>query len=136
MVVVILGALSATAVLGLRSMTGSSGSDGGVLANASAAANVGNRVSGGASPGVGAMEASIACKATADAARSASNVYFTNSGGKYPLKWSDLTTGTSPIYKLSANVAINAMNPKELDGPGWKLIISGGATIAPTFTCR
>jgi len=135
LIVVILGALTASAIVGLRSMTASNASSRSVLANASAAGNVANRVSEGASPGVGAIRAGVACNATADAARSASSVYFAKSGGKPPVRWSDLTIGTPPIYKLPTNVTINATNPKELDGRGWKLIISGTGATAPTFTC-
>jgi hypothetical protein len=135
LVVVILGALSATAIVGLRSTPGSGGTNGGVLANATAAGNVANRISGSASPGVEALRPGVACNATADAARSASNVYVTNSGGKYPMTWSDLTSGRPPIYTLPTNVTINATNAKDLDGPGWKLVMSGGGSVSANFVC-
>jgi hypothetical protein len=46
-----------------------------------------------------------------------------------------MTTSNPPIYKPATNVVINSDNSKELDGRGWKLIISGGGAAQPTFTC-
>ncbi|HTD49615.1 MAG TPA: hypothetical protein VK771_03385 [Acidimicrobiia bacterium] len=79
------------------------------------------------------MAAAAACHAEAGAATSASSVYFANNGGKYPTKWSNLTTAS---FALAAHVVINPRNPAELDGNGWKLTISGGGATAPSFACN
>ncbi|HEY5173547.1 MAG TPA: hypothetical protein VIK54_17625 [Acidimicrobiia bacterium] len=46
-----------------------------------------------------------------------------------------MTSSSPPIYKPATDVVINRANPKELDGRGWRLIVSGGGATAPTFTC-
>ena len=132
--VAILGVLTATALVSLRSMTTTT-SGAGPAANAAASASLANGTSSAGAPNIGGVPPDVACKATADAARSASNVYFANSGGKYPVKWSDITTRTPPIYTLATNVSISATNARALDAPGWKLIMSGGGATPPTFTC-
>jgi hypothetical protein len=145
MVIVALGALTATAVVGVSTLSGSSngiGTSGRGSPAAEAAAAAGVAAAGAAAakavPGGGSSgSARRSCRASADAARSASTLYFANSGGgSYPVKWSDMTTSNHPIYKLETNVVINSGNPKELDGAGWRLIVSGGGVSAPTFTCR
>jgi type II secretory pathway pseudopilin PulG len=136
LIVLALGVVSASAVVGLRSMTGSSRSSAGVLANAAATGNLANQTTGAATANVAPAPPAIACKVAADAAMSASRLYFANSGGKYPVKWSELTAATPPIYELASNAVINEANPNELDGPRWKLTMSGGGTTPPTFTCR
>ncbi len=127
MVIVVLGVLSATAVVGVSTLTGGSGR-GSTAAEAAAAR---------AAPGAdGSTSARSACQASADAARSATSFYFANSGGRsYPVKWSDMTTPNPPIYNLATHVVISSGNSKELDGSGWKLIMSGGGVTRPTFTC-
>jgi hypothetical protein len=133
MVVVVLGALTATAVVGVSTLTGSSGSSGrgSTAPEAAAAVAPGTALGAGSSRSAGST-----CRASADAARSATTFYFANSGGRsYPVKWSDMTTSNPPIYKLATNVVINSGNSKELDGRGWKLIMSGGGVTQPTFTC-
>ena len=79
------------------------------------------------------MAAAAACHAEVGAATSASSVYFANSGGQYPTKWSNLTTAS---FVLHAHVLVNPSNPAELDGNGWKLTMSGGGTTAPVFACK
>ena len=130
MVIVVLGALTATAVVGVSTLTGGSGSSGSGSTAAEAAAAV-------AAPGAdSSTSARSACQASADAARSATTFYFANSGGRsYPVDWSDMTTPNPPIYKLATDVVISSGNSKELDGGGWKLIMSGGGVTQPTFTC-
>jgi hypothetical protein len=94
------------------------------------------RGSGSAGGSSNDLSAGSACRATADAARSASSLYFVNSGFRsYPVKWSEMTASNPAIYNLAANVVVNAGNPKELDGRGWKLIMSGGGANKSTFTC-
>lgn len=134
MVVVVLGALTATGMLGVANLTGgnsSSGIPGGRSTPAAAGAAA-------AAPGGGtSSSARNSCTASADAARAASTFYFANGGSRsYPVKWSDMTSSNPPIYKLATNVVIDRGNPKELDGRGWKLIMSGSSAIEPTFTCR
>ena len=76
-----------------------------------------------------------ACVASADAARTASVAYSTNANGRFPTRWSNLTGAVPPVYQLSAGVTINRRRRRELDGHGWKLIMAGGGTTRPTFTC-
>jgi hypothetical protein len=142
MVVVVLGTLTATAIVGVSTLTGSSDGSGirGIGSPAAEAAAAVAASAGGAAvvaaPRGGSSSARNGCTASADAARSASTFYFANSGGRsYRVKWSDMTTSNPPIYKLETNVVINGGNPKELDGRGWKLTVSGGGASEPTFTC-
>jgi hypothetical protein len=140
MVIVVLGTLTATAIVGVSTLTGSSNGGGGSGVGspaAEAAAAVAAAAGGAAAKAApGRSSSRSACRASADAARSASAFYFANSGGRsYPVKWSDMTTSNPPIYKLETNAVINSGNPKELDGRGWKLTVSGGGGSQPTFTC-
>ena len=137
MIVVVLGALTALAIVGVSSLTGSessvvTGYSGPVAKTAGSTGNTRPKSGIGAEIGIAA---GVACNASADAARSASTSYFVGSGGQYPANWVDLTGSTPPLYKPAANVIINRANPAELDGPGWKLTMTGGGTTAPTFTC-
>ena len=130
LVIVVLGRLMATAIVGLQTTT--EGSRPGT-----ATGDIFGRMSGSGTGNISGIPTGNACKALADAARSASTLYFANAGGRsYPVKWSDMTTSTPPAYKLASNVVINGANPKELDGRGWRLIVSGGGANSPTFTCR
>jgi len=138
LVVVVLGLLTATAITALPSITYSTITESSPRSAAAgvATSNLAGRISGGGMANVSGVRNSPACSATADAARSAVTLYFATRGGSsYPVRWSDLTNSTPPIYKLSSNVVINVANPKELDGRGWKLLIVGGGGTAPTFTC-
>ena len=135
-IVIVLGALTATAIIGVSSLTG--GSNGKVLR-----ATIGTRAHGtggsGGSGGSGASPSSgsalVACRASADAARAASAVYYANTTGTFPTKWSDLTASNPPLFPLADRVVVNVANPAELDGRGWKLVMTGGGTTQPTFTC-
>jgi hypothetical protein len=133
--VLILGLLMVSAIVGLKSMNGG-GSAAGPAASAIAASRLGEQVSGGGSPNVAGIHTGPACNATVDAARAASNLYYAAHAGAYPSRWSDLAAAASPLVTLPRGVTINAVNPRELDGPGWKATISGGGTSAPTFSCR
>lgn len=135
MVVVVLGVLAATAVVGVSTLTGNDNAN--VL-------NTGRNVRGGSrgssarstsSTGAGNGITRNACRASADAAGSASTLYFASSGS-YPVKWSDLTASNPPMYKLATHVVVNGGNPTELDGDGWKLTMAGGGVSEPTFTCK
>ena len=130
MIIVTLGLFSAGAIVGLSTMTGPNNNE--------------IAASGGTNPGAGGRgsrsvigESSLlACRANADAAVSASTYYFTSNGSTlYPRTWSDLTTSTPPVFELPSSVVINGANPQELDGPGWKLIMSGGGPNPTTFAC-
>ena len=76
-----------------------------------------------------------ACVASAGAAKTASAVYFANTHGTYPTRWSDMTTASPPLYGLANGVTINRHRRKELDGDGWKLTMRGGGATEPTFSC-
>jgi type II secretory pathway pseudopilin PulG len=132
--VVILGLLMVSAIVGLKSINGGTGA--GPAASAVAASNLAGRMSQTGSPNVAGIHTGPACNATADAARSANNLYFAAHGGSYPSRWSDLTASSPPLVSLPTGVKINPANPRELDGLGWKLTIAGGATSSPTFTCH
>lgn len=122
MIIVTLGLFSAGAIVGLSTMTGPSNNE--------------RAGSGRGSRSVIGESSMLACRANAAAAISASTYYFTNNGGTlYPRTWSDLTTSTPPVFELPSGVVINGANPQELDGPGWKLIMSGGGPNPTTFAC-
>jgi hypothetical protein len=138
MVVVVLGALTASAIVGVSSLTGSDSSVVTGYSGPYAAKGTGSTGNTRPKSGIGSeigIAAGVACNASAEAARSASTSYFVGSGGQYPAKWADLTGSTSPLYKPAAKVIVNPANPAELDGPGWKLTMTGGGTTEPTFTC-
>jgi hypothetical protein len=146
MVVLALGALTATAMVGVSSLTGNGDGTGigrvrGVTAGAAAAAAAAQAAAAAgvarAAPGAGSgNSALISCRVSAAAARAASTLYFANSGGRsYPVKWSDMTTSNSALYELTPDVVINRVNATELDGRGWRLTMSGGGATPPTFTC-
>jgi hypothetical protein len=138
LVVVVLGALTASVIVGVSTMTGS-GIGSGVLSAATSTTRPSVVKKTNTTTGTGSRGGAIvgnACKASAAAADSASSLYFANSGGRYPVKWSDLTASTPPLYQLATNVVINVANPMELDGNGWRLTMAGGGTTAPTFTCQ
>jgi hypothetical protein len=129
--IVILGVLAAGAFVGVQTMTGTDSrtpTDIGPLTTNSVPHRAGSATSN---------LAHNACAASADAARSASNVYFANSGfQRYPTSWSELTTRPAALLTLASDDVINPQNPRELDGQGWRLLISGGGATAPIFTCR
>ena len=133
MIVVVLGALAAMAMLGVSSLTDSNDKVAEIV-GAGTTASSAPRGSGSGSAG-NVVGATAACAASAAGAQAATSVYFVNSGGSYPVKWSDLTTANPSNFALPADVVINPANPAELDGNGWKLKMAGGGTSAPTFTC-
>jgi hypothetical protein len=137
MIVVVLGALTAGALLGVSSLNSSNNAITGYN-GPSGAGSTGSRGTTVPNGGIGAevgIAAGAACTASAEAARFASTSYFVGSNGQYPVKWADLIGTNPPLYKPIAKVVINAANPAELDGAGWKLTMTGGGTTAPTFTC-
>jgi hypothetical protein len=138
-IVVVLGGLAATAVVGVSSLTGSSNTVGTIAPSGTVPTDTAHPsttvagVAGGIGADVGAA-ALAACNASTSAANSASTLFYVNSSS-YPTKWSDLTTGNPPAFAPATNVAVNANNPAELDGRGWKMTMTGGGSTAPTFTC-
>jgi len=139
MIVVVLGGLSAMAVVGVNSMTGTNNDVTGAITSGTPTSRAGSKTGG--TNGVGNINNGIsgiaiaACNASAAAARSASTSFYVGSSGAYPMKWSDLTTTSPPIFTLPAAVVINAGNPSRLDGRGWKMIMAGGGATEPSFTC-
>ena len=128
-VVVVLGILTGTAIVGVSTMSKSSGVRS--VSRTTGAVTGSSAHTAGSAPSAGS-----ACRATADAARSASALYFLNNGAGFVSgEILDMTTSTPPIYTLATNVFIDAGNPTELDGNGWRLVMSGGGVTAPTFTC-
>ena len=108
MIVLVLGLLSAAAIVGVKSLTDSSNAIGAIVTTTitpTGAVPAGGTAGtgGGEIAGAGAAAAAVACSAAADAARSASNLFFVNSGDSYPVKWSDLTASTPPIFVLSGH---------------------------------
>jgi hypothetical protein len=136
-VIVVLGAVTAGAIIGVDAMTGN---DTPTTSLSNTSTTAGSAKGGGSSgSGLGsaaAQAAAAACKANATAATAASAVHFANTGGTYPTKWSDLTASTPPNFELSPHTVINPRDPAELDGNGWKLILSGGGATAPSFACK
>jgi hypothetical protein len=140
LIVLVLGGLTATAIVGVNSLTGSSKDSMGTIASTVPTARTSvntattaHSVGGGIGAGLGAA-AVAACNASASAANAASAVYYANSTS-YPTKWSDLTTGNPSPFALTTTDVVNARIPTELDGRGWKMVMSGGGTTVPTFTC-
>jgi hypothetical protein len=133
MMVLIIGILGAGGMLGLSSLTGPTSDKS--LSNALGDGAAASADSGGWST-LGASS-KRACRAAAEAARSAAALYFTDAGGRvYPTTWSDLTASALPYYSLAPNVVINEANPKELDSSaGWKLAMSSGGSRPTTFAC-
>jgi len=130
LLIVVLGSLAAITVVGVNSMTGSDPRTGNLLTTTSVVTHNGVGGNGGLA-GVAQIAAAAVCHAEAAAATSASSVYYANSGGRYPTKWPDLTAS----FALPAHVVVNASDPAELDGNGWKLTMSGGPSAALTFAC-
>ena len=130
-IVVVLGALAAMAMFGVSSMTDSNDK----VAEIVGAGTTASSAPRGSGSGGSVVGATAACAASAAGAQAATSVYFVNSGGSYPVKWSDLTSANPSNFALPADVVINPANPAELDGNGWKLMMAGGGTSAPTFTC-
>jgi hypothetical protein len=135
-IIVVLGGLAATAVIGANALSKSdNASVGPGRTGAGGRTNSGEaRVGSGA--GVAAA-AAAACNAAAAAATTAGSVYFANSGGRaYPTRWSDLTASSPTAFALPARVLIDPKNPEALDGNGWTLLMSGGGATAPSFGCK
>jgi hypothetical protein len=136
MIVVVLGGLSAMAIVGVNSLSDRNGTiDTGAVTGGGtgsstptthAKTNINDTISG---------IAIAACNASAAAARSASTSFYVGSSGAYPAKWSDLTATNPPAFTLPAGVVINAGNPAQLDGRGWTMTMAGGGATEPSFTC-
>ena len=80
-----------------------------------------------------------ACKASADAAKSASAVFYANSPspGAFPVDFHDLIA-PNKVYDIPTGVTPNPppAGTVALAGKGWTLTMTPGtATVAPVFTC-
>jgi hypothetical protein len=73
----------------------------------------------------------VACFATRDAARAASDITHTTTG-KYPTDFGQLTNGPSPALIRPKGVTAAG---RTMHGPGWTLTMQGGGTRATTFVC-
>ena len=78
--------------------------------------------------------ADSACSASADAARAASVVHFTNAHGTYPASLSDLTTSSPQEWTPPAGVTV-ADGAMSITTNGWTLTMTDHAGAAPTFGC-
>jgi hypothetical protein len=131
MIVVVLGGLMALGVVGISSLNNSNDN----LKSAGIVVTPTTSTPGSTTGGAGGNGVIRACSASADAARAASAVYYANTGGTYPTKWSDLTASAPPTFELPTDVIISPGNPVELSGKGWKLTMTGGGTTSTDFTC-
>ena len=117
MIIVTLGLFSAGAIVGLSTMTGPSNNE-----------SAGSQCHRRKQPA--RLQGERRCRELCE------HVLLHNNGGtSYPRTWSDLTTSTPPAFELPSGVVINGAYPQELDGPGWKLIMSGGGPNPTTFAC-
>jgi hypothetical protein len=133
-VVVVLGALMVSAIVGLKSSLNGD-STAGPAASAVAASNVAGRMSESGSPNIAGIPAGLACPASVAAAQSSSKLYYATHGNSYPSQWTDMTASASPLFTLPKGVTVNGSNPRELVGPGWQMKMSGGGSRPPTFVC-
>ena len=82
------------------------------------------------------------CGATADSARAASAIYFTNSNqSTFPSDFFQLTL-PEKVLDIGSRVTPNptstpalAPGDKVLTGSGWTLTMSGGGATEPSFAC-
>ena len=72
------------------------------------------------------------CNASADGARAATAVYYANTSGTYPTKFSDMTASTPPMLVLPGSGTLTnttyAVN-------GWTLTLTPHTNAAPTYSC-
>jgi prepilin-type N-terminal cleavage/methylation domain-containing protein len=77
---------------------------------------------------------SSACKASADAAKAGSVVYYSTNGYEYPTTFNDMTGVSPAALTLPEGVTVDSTG-KIVSGDGWTLTLGGGGTTMPTFTC-
>jgi hypothetical protein len=130
-IVVVLGGLAATAIVGVNTLTATDSTTVGTTPE-TARSDIAHRPG---ELGAAAGATAGACHASAAAATAASAAYFATTGGSYPAEWSDLTDSSPPMFSLPAHVVVNARDRKELDGVGWQLHMSGDGTAEPAFGC-
>jgi hypothetical protein len=73
------------------------------------------------------------CAAVADAARAAAAVTYANNPLAYPATFDDMMVGEVKALELPAGVV--KFMPTVLQGAGWMLTMTAGASVLPTFTC-
>jgi hypothetical protein len=128
-IVVVLGALTAGGIVSVQGMTGSDGGSPTTVRPVTAGA------AGSTVDSATKTAALNACNAMADAARSASTMFFVNRQ-RYPRMWPDLTAAPNAVFTLAANDVVNPNNARELDGVGWRLVMSEAGATPPVFTCH
>jgi hypothetical protein len=131
MIVVVLGGLAALAVVAVNNTSDDSDAIAVILPTSVPpdGSSATTTSPPNASPGRG-----VACMASADAARTATLGFYV-SHVAYPTQWTDLTAPNPPSLVLPPGVTVNASNPNELDGYGWKLLMAGDGGTEPTLTC-
>jgi type IV pilus assembly protein PilA len=73
-----------------------------------------------------------ACKASVDAAKAASAVFYANNSG-YPTSFSDMQNDNGKVDFDTANVTLSN-GGKTMSGSGWSETIAGGGATSNTFT--
>jgi len=74
---------------------------------------------------------SSACSATVDAAKAAAAVHYANTNGQYPATFAAMTGTNPPELTLASGVNDGGTT---LTGNGWTVTMTGGGTVANTFT--
>ena len=78
---------------------------------------------------------SSACKASADAAKAGSVVYYSTNGYKYPATITEMTSGAPAALTLPSGVTLNPAGTVAT-GDGWTMTMAASSNgNAPTFTC-
>jgi len=76
-----------------------------------------------------------ACKATRDAAHAASVAFYSDQAvPAWPAAFTGTGSLTAPNVYLTPREGV-ALAGTEATGAGWKLTMSGGGTVEPTFVC-
>ena len=141
MIVVVMGVLGATAVVGVSSLTGGGSSNIPVVHTATSGSGTprasrfpnrrprhrgyhGSRRSSGV-PSDGRRRRVLRARSTSRPR-----------AARIPRSGRTSRPSSPSMFSPATNVTINAANPNELDGRDWKIVMSGGGATAPTFTCR
>jgi prepilin-type N-terminal cleavage/methylation domain-containing protein len=84
--------------------------------------------------GLTATSRTSACNASADAARTASAVYYTNHSKIWPTRITQMTADAVPEYAAPSRARFSRSG-KRMTVDTWSLRIRGGGTSQPTFAC-
>jgi hypothetical protein len=134
MIVVVLGGLAALGIVGVSSLNDSKSAIATITSTTLARTDARTATTRAGAPG--GVGRGVGCVTSADAARAAAAEFYATSGGAFPTRWADMTAAQPPSLQLPSGVTVNATNPDELDGYGWKLLLAGGGASEPTFTCQ